>query len=150
MKHNKKKRAGIRMLAIVLSVILLHDVCEVCGAAADELPVNERVRKAVDCLTFRKGEQETKAEAKERYFQKISENQLAVLVKVLDRCNNISTMATGFSKERMVRYIKETEEYVFPLLDILKYHYPEFYDAAFLLKYQMLSVLESLKRMLCG
>lgn len=131
----------------LLPVILLHDVCEDCGVQVEELPFSESVKEAIDLLTFCVGEQETKEEAKERYFKKISQNPQAAVVKVIDRCNNISTMANGFSKERMVKYIKETEEYIFPLLDFVKVQYQEYYDAAFLLKYHMLSVLESLKRM---
>lgn len=130
----------------ILAAILFHDVCEDCDVKLEELPVNDTVRKAVELLTFRCEEGESRAEAKKRYYAKIAENKLATIVKIIDRCNNVSTMATGFSKERMAKYICETEEYVLPLLTIMKHEYREWYNAAYLLKYQMLSVLESLKR----
>jgi len=63
----------------------------------------------------------------------------------LDRCNNVSGMVTAFSKERIADYIDETEKYIMPIVDIVKHAYPEYYDAAFLLKYHMVSVMESLK-----
>lgn len=39
----------------------------------------------------------------------------------------------------------ETEEYVLPLLDVLKNEYSEYSDLAFLVKYQILSILETIK-----
>ena len=68
-------------------------------------------------------------------------------MKLLDRCNNISTMAIGFTKDKIVQYIEETEAYAFPLLDHVKDTWPEYYNAAFLLKYHIKSILESLKRL---
>ena len=130
----------------ILATIMYHDVCEDCGVALDELPVNDTVKEAVDCLTFKVADGEDRAQAKKRYYERIATNKLATIVKIIDRCNNVSTMATGFSKERMAKYICETEEYVIPLLTSVKHEYREWYNAAYLLKYQMLSVLESLKR----
>lgn len=130
----------------LIAAILLHDVCEDCGATLEDIPVNDDVKKAIELVTFCVQEGETKEQAKRRYYEAISENRLATIIKVLDRCNNISTMAVAFSKKKMAAYIDETEEYVLPLLNCIKTKYPECYNAAFLLKYQMLSILESLKR----
>lgn len=130
----------------ILATALLHDVVEDCDISIVELPVNDNVKEAVALLTFSKEPEETKDQAKIRYYQNISKNRLAVIVKVLDRCNNISSMAVAFSKEKMAEYIDETENFVMPVLDCMKHNYPECYNAAFLLKYQMLAVLESLKR----
>ena len=66
-------------------------------------------------------------------------------VKLLDRCNNVSTMAGSFPRGRMVEYIEETEQYILPLASVLKNEYPEYSDLAFLSKYQILSVLETIK-----
>lgn len=132
----------------IIATALLHDVVEDCDMTADELPVNSDVQNAVRLLTFKVEEGETKEEAKKRYYDNIKDNRLATIVKVLDRCNNISTMAVAFSNEKMAEYIDETQEYVMPVLDCMKYTYPECYNASFLLKYQMLAVLESLKRLL--
>ena len=122
----------------ILAAIMYHDVCEDCGVELDELPVNDVVKEAVDCLTYRQKEGETRTEAKRKYFDRLAQNKIATIVKIIDRCNNISTMSTAFSKERMVKYIYETEEYILPLLSIVKQKYPEWNNAAHLLKYQML------------
>ena len=69
-------------------------------------------------------------------------------IKVIDRCNNVSTMAGCFKDEKLAEYIDETEKYVFPLLSRIKQTWPEYNNVVFLVKYHMLSVLESLKVML--
>ena len=93
-------------------------------------------------------ESKDREEADRLYFQRISENEIAAVVKLLDRCNNVSTMATGFKPARMIEYIDETEKYILPLLEKVRHDYDNYYDAAFLLKYQILSVMETLKRTL--
>ena len=57
-------------------------------------------------------------------------------------------MATGFSRQKMIRYINETDKYLVPMIYILRNNYPEFNSAAFIIKYQLLSMLETLKRTL--
>lgn len=131
----------------VLAAILLHDVCEDCGVAPEELPVGDVVQKAVALLTKTDHPEMSKQESNDLYYAALRENRVAAIVKVLDRCNNISTMAIGFTKDKIVQYIAETETYAIPLLDHVKDTWPEYYNAAFLLKYHMKSILESLKRL---
>lgn len=138
---------GVREDSII-ATCLLHDVVEDCGVSADELPVCDESREAVLLLSFEKEEGRTKEEAKEIYYEKILENRIASIVKCLDRCNNISGMATAFSREKMANYIDETERYIMPILDNVKYQYPEYNSASFVLKYHMRSVLETLKHVL--
>ena len=134
----------------LLAVILLHDVCEDCGVKPEELPFSEEVREAVDLLTRKPSEALSKKESAALYYEGISRNRIASVVKVIDRCNNVSTMALSFSDAKLNEYIEETENYVMPLLVRIKHCYPEYNNAVFLIKYQMLSVLESLKAMLMG
>ena len=134
----------------LLAVILLHDVCEDCGVQPDELPFSEEVRTAVDLLTKKAAAGISKEEATAQYYAAIRENRIASMAKVIDRCNNVSTMALSFSDAKLTAYIEETENYVMPLLTSIKQRCPEYNNAIFLIKYQMLSVLESLKAMLLG
>lgn len=130
----------------VLSTILLHDVVEDCGAKADELPANETVKKAVLLLSY--PPDADKAEIKPSYYAHIRENPIACLVKCLDRCNNLSTMAIGFSHEKMVTYVQETEKYLFPLLDQLKNTWVQYNDAFWLISYQIKSLLATFQQLL--
>ena len=131
----------------ILVAILLHDVCEDCGVKPEDLPFSEEVREAVRLLSFQVKPGETRSDAKKRYYAAIAENRVARIVKILDRCNNISTMASSFMQKKLVAYVDETETYVMPLLEQAKYAIPEYADAFYLLKYHMRSVLESIKAM---
>lgn len=131
----------------IIATILLHDVCEDCGMKPEELPVDETVQKAVRYITFDIREGETKAQAKARYFQDIKNNREASIAKIIDRCNNVSSMVYGFSKKRMKEYIEETRTYVLPLLRIVKSMCPEYDNQMFLLKYHICSVLGAIEGM---
>ncbi len=134
----------------VLTVILLHDVCEDCGILPEDLPFSEEVRTAVALLTKDKKRfsELGKEKALDEYYGKIRTNKTAMIVKCIDRCNNISDMALCFSPEKMRSYILETEEYIIPILDYIKEHYMEYNSAVYLLKYQMRSMMETQKVML--
>ena len=128
----------------VIAAILLHDVCEDCGVPLSELPVDDTVRHAVDLLTFRVMEGETKETAKTRYYNMILQSREATLTKLVDRCHNVSSMAGTFSEEKLLAYIDETRRYVLPLLRKAKTAYPEDADVLFILKYHIVSVVDSL------
>ena len=140
---------GIRDDA-VLAAALLHDVCEDCGVAPEELPFSGPVRTAVALLTrsVSRSWQIGRDAALEEYFRDIRTSRTAMLVKCLDRCNNLSTMAASFSTEKMAEYIEETETYILPLLEEIRSRFPDLDDAAFLLKYQMRGLLETQKALL--
>jgi GTP pyrophosphokinase len=56
-------------------------------------------------------------------------------------------MSWGLSRERIYRMIGETEGYYPALLDLIK-TVPEYNDAAWLLKYQIESMLDIYKRLM--
>ncbi|MBQ7488891.1 MAG: helix-turn-helix domain-containing protein [Clostridia bacterium] len=126
----------------VLATSLLHDVCEDAGIPVDKLPFSEHVREAVRLLTKPSPATEQEMDA---YYARIQDNATAAIVKVLDRCNNVSTMMLGFSVEKIIEYIDESQKYIYPLIDHIKRQYPEYNDAVFVLKYQIVSVIESAK-----
>ena len=49
------------------------------------------------------------------------------------------------AESKMVRYINETEKWVYPLLQLAKSEYPQYSNQIFLIKYHMTSVISSLK-----
>ena len=152
----------------VIAALLLHDIVEDCNVSADELPVGKAVQEAVRLVSFDAADAakaahidpaagttgttgtacQSKEEAKKAYFATIATNPLACLVKCIDRVNNLSNMAMGFTHTKMIEYVVETETYIVPLLRIIKDSSPEWNNAAWLLRYQMLSLLETYKRLL--
>lgn len=126
----------------VLATSMLHDVCEDCGIRPEDLPFPADIQHSVALLTKHEG-QPTK-----EYYDGIMTESCASIVKALDRCNNVSTMAQCFSREKLVEYIAETETYVYPLLEHIKNEYLEYNNAIFVIKYQMISLVEAIKAML--
>ena len=127
-----------------LAAALLHDVCEDCEVTLDELPVNDKARELVRLVT--KPANFTKTPENEKlYYDGIASNGYACLIKLLDRCHNVSGMSGCFDDAHMASYIIETETYIMPLLNRVKLYLPEYDDQAFLIKYHMVSVLETIK-----
>ena len=127
---------------ILLAALLLHDVTEECKVPPLELPVCDDVQDIVALVS--KPEKNYNAK---KYFDAIAGEPKACLVKCIDRCNNLSTMAMAFSPTKMKEYIQETEEWYPRLLRIVK-EQPEYNNAAWLLQYQIKSLLETAKRIL--
>ena len=132
----------------LMCAILLHDVPEDCGVPVEELPVPPRVQRTIARLTYRRQGDESAGEARRRYYAEIRRDPDAMLVKLLDRCCNVSGMAAGFTRARMAGYVRETEEHVLPLFALLAAQAPAYADALWLIRYQLLSLLETFKRLL--
>lgn len=128
----------------VLASVMLHDICEDCGVRPEELPFSEEVREIVRLLT-KDPDHKHDPGYDEVYYDTLKKNPKAAIVKALDRCNNVSTMATSFTPDKLIAYVKETEEYGYPLFDYIKEHYLEYNDAIFVIKYQVMSLLETVK-----
>ena len=124
----------------LIAALLLHDVAEDCGVKADELPFSPTVKGLVSLVTKPKKPFDETA-----YYDGIAGDPRACLVKCIDRCNNLSSMSLGFSARRIAEYVKETERYYPALLRLVK-KCPEYNNAAWLLQYQIKSLLELAKR----
>ena len=139
----------------LISACLLHDVAEDCinkgtnrPYRPEELPVSREAQEIVALLT--KNDDDKGSETYlDDYYGRILANPKACLVKCLDRCNNLTTMSWGFSREKMFEYIEEVEKYYPQMLRVIKGE-PAFYHAAWLLKYQIESMLDIYIRLLQG
>ncbi len=123
----------------LLAALFLHDVVEDCDVTPAELPVSEEVQDVVALVT------KTKPYSEKAYYEGIMGNPMACLVKCIDRCNNLSTVSMGFTDKKIEKYVKETETYYPELLRIVK-GCPEYNNAAWLLSYQMKSLIAMAKR----
>ena len=131
----------------VIAACLLHDVVEDSGIKLQELPVNDETKELVSLLTCEKTTPENRKEIIGKYYNKIQKNPKASLIKCMDRCNNLTTMSWGLSREKIYRMITETEEYYPALLKTIK-ETTEYNNAAFLLKYHIESMLDIYKRLM--
>ena len=131
----------------VIAAILLHDVVEDCNRTVDELPVGEGAREIVQLLTHEKTADSDREKVMDSYYKAILANPKAALVKCIDRCNNLTTMSWGLSRNRIYRMIMETEKYYPKLLKAIK-STTEYDDASWLLQYQIESMLDIYKRLM--
>lgn len=127
----------------VAAACLLHDACEDCGVAPDELPaIGRRAKDAVVLLTHDKGV------PLDAYYKDLSAHPVASLVQLLDRCDVASAMAGACPADQALDYVRETEAYVMPLWRKAKDHWPELSDPLFVLKYHIRSVTMGLSAVL--
>ena len=134
---------------VTCAAAILHDVVEDCGIkdAYKELgEVYDLSREVIDVVllltktaSYKKG---TKTELE--YYEKIKENKRALIIKLSDRANNLSTVDV-FTKEKMIEYVSETKTLIFPLCKYGKAYYPELSNAITIIKYQMVSICETIE-----
>ncbi len=129
----------------IIAATLLHDVIEDCSKTIEGLPVDDEVKHLVSLLTHTKDYQDRTAMLKQ-YYKALATNKKAALIKLVDRCNNLTKMSWGLSRERIYRMISETEEYVLPLLNVIKN--TEYDNAKWLLSYQIQTTLDIYKRLM--
>ena len=130
----------------VIAACLAHDMVEDSGITLSALPVGERVREAVGLVSKNLYDHED-PDWEDKYYKAIRRNPLACLVKCLDRVHNLAGLADGYSRKEMVSYTRETDRYYPDLLKEVR-KVPEWNDAWWLLRYQLNSLEETLKRLL--
>lgn len=131
---------------LVLATALLHDVIEDCQidnqTLENEYKISPKVIKYVRILTKEK-ETSTK-----EYYEEIGKSYVTTLVKISDRCHNVSTMGGVFNDEKLHEYIEETRDYVIPLCKRGRNLYHEYSDQIFVMKYQIESLCETIEKIL--
>jgi len=138
----------------IIAGIMLHDVLEDCKKkdgnryTIEDLPVNDEAKEIVRLMTKTKTDDESLKEAiEEEYYKGLVTNPKAALVKCIDRCNNLTTMSWGLTREKIYKNIEETDKYYPALFKVIK-NTPEYNDAAWLLKYQIESMIDIYKRLM--
>ncbi len=134
---------------ITCAAAILHDVIEDCSIIkpyeelAQKYGLDKEVIDIVLLLTKDKDYKKNDP-LLIKYSEGIKSNKKALIIKLADRANNLSTVDV-FSKENMIKYVKETTEVIFPLCSYGKSYYPELSKAITIIKYQMVSICESIQ-----
>lgn len=132
---------------IILPIALLHDVIEDCNLPykgkelVTEYGLPQEILDGTLLLTKEEGV------AEKVYYEKLSKNFRSLLVKLSDRCNNVSTMQP-FTREKKQKYLIETKEFVEPLCKYGKAYYPEYSNAITVMKYHIKSICETVQAFL--
>lgn len=127
----------------ILCTALLHDAVEDYPECLELL--REKVSSDVVDLAIRMSKVTPDGKmSNEKYYAMLEADPLSAMVKGVDRIHNLST-AMVFDNERLLRYIKETEEFVIPLMSRCR---KEYYTMGneFELLHQTLSILIQIYR----
>lgn len=135
-------------LDVLLSSSLLHDVLEECknklpSHSIDDLvdiyDLDPNVALFVSVLTKEKSIPEY---SDYMYFSKIAEYWQTLIIKLVDRVCNCSTI-TDYIQPRMIKYVNETRKYFYDLCSTGKMHFPHFSGILTILKYLLVSICET-------
>ena len=99
----------------IIATALLHDVIEDAHADFTSLPVHSSVQQSVKAITIMKIKpDESKTDTKIRYYGRMDEDIDALVVKMLDRLTNLTSMVGCLSKEAIIKNICETDQKLLP------------------------------------
>ncbi len=127
----------------IISGSLLHDTIEDQNANLDLINITDEIKHIVNLLTFIKKANLSKDIALKNYYENIKTNCDAIIIKLIDRIHNLSTMNNAFSLEKMKNYIIETQNYVIPLADYAKDHYQNIANKLWLLKFYLTTLVNT-------
>ena len=98
-----------------LAATFLHDTAEDADVGFDEINTRFglKIGGAVKAMTKKHRGYKKPIDV---YYREIGENEIASICKGGDRVNNIQTMIGVFAQQKQVEYMKETIEYVLPML----------------------------------
>ena len=134
----------LQTLDILVTGALLHDILEDTEVTYDELvkEFNDDISNVILALT------KSKDMTNEGYYNNIRKNLLASLIKISDRCNNVSSMAGVFNKSRLQKYIDETNNIVKPLIRHVRDNNPGVSNQVVNMSYHIKSVISAIEVML--
>jgi len=138
-----EKRVGISKyeLDVIIASGLNHDTIEDGGKTKSQIEVefNSDVAHVTDLLS------KTKDMTAEEHFRRVSSDIRSILVKGYDRLCNVDDMAEVFSQKKLEEYIKETEQYVLPMLKMARRTYPLYSNNLVVCRDSIKAVLRSAK-----
>ena len=119
----------------IIATAIPHDALEDTATTVSELKakgISDDVIVAVELVTKKRNFDKENDNAE--YYANISKNEAATLVKIADRCHNLSTMGECWKPKKILKYIKETEDFVIPLMKEERWNYSDHLRSFFLMK----------------
>lgn len=99
----------------------LHDISEDYDVPIREISnsFGEEIAAAVRLCTRKRDT------SLSHYYNEISRSSIASITKASDRIHNVQTMIGVFNKEKQRQYVKETNEYVIPMIKRARRLFPQ-------------------------
>ena len=98
-----------------IALSFLHDSCEDADLDIDEVGNKFGIEIKTPLWLVTKKYKGTK-KSTEEYYDSISRDKVASILKGVDRINNVNSMVGVFSIEKQKEYIIETEKFVLPMI----------------------------------
>lgn len=107
----------------VLACAILHDTIEDTKIKYSDIisEFGKEIADTVDRLSKPKDYNNSE------YYEGIKSDPIAVLIKLADRAHNLMTLY-NFTEVKKAKYIKETKEFVYPLIKYAQHTYYEYSD----------------------
>jgi len=130
---------------MALQAAFLHDTVEDKEVSLTDIKekFGEECALIVDLLS-----KETSSKDKKNitaYYEKLSTNPIASIVKGADRIHNFQTMVGVFTKDKQIKYIVECEELILPMLKEARRKFPEQETAYENIKHVLISQIELIR-----
>ena len=109
----------------ILCVALLHDVLEDTSVTTAELVENGFPISVIEAVSLLSKKRDYK---NDEYYGAIITNPYATIVKLADRAHNLETLY-NFTQDKKEKYLNETADYIFPLLNEAQHTYYVYSDA---------------------
>lgn len=150
-KNLTEKQTNLE-LDILLSSMLLHDTLEDCKAKLPEgeKEFTEKYNLHPDILKFvliLTKDKTAPGYTLDGYYQQIESYWQTLIMKVVDRASNCSTI-NAFDAKRMEKYVRETTNYFYPMISKGKNMYPDFSRIFTIMKYLIVSICETVSSVL--
>lgn len=134
-------------LDILYASALCHDLLEdredvfVNGGSElyTKFGLDKRIYSIVKLLSKKSGSTEEELCI---YFNNIKYNKFALLIKLSDRSHNVETLSV-MKTEKLHKYVKETRDWIYPLVSYGKQNYPELSNGFTILKAKIVSLTEA-------
>jgi (p)ppGpp synthase/HD superfamily hydrolase len=130
---------------LTLAASILHDVVEdhPPTIAQIESMFGSAVAGSVQRLTKQK---DGIKRSTEEYYDSMSRDPIASLVKGADRIHNSQTMTGVFTLQKQQEYMEETRKHVLPMLKLARRRFPEQHTAYLNIKLLLVSQLQMLEQ----
>lgn len=113
-----------------LTAAFLHDVLEDHSDTVSREMLEMRFGKLVADAVWKLSKKcDGLTKTYDMYFTEMAPDPIASIVKLADRAHNIITMPGVFSVEKQREYIKEVEDYFFPMCRAARRMHPQQYGA---------------------
>lgn len=124
---------------VTCAAALLHEITKKCNLPNNGEEIITRYNLDPKVLELVHLVANVKQKDLDGYYKDLMENPDALLIKLSNRANTC-TLLTSYTKEDVIKYIQETDEYIIPLCEYGMSYYPNLSYPIDIMKYHISSV----------